>query len=62
MAEPPIRIVSEQEITEREARDRVSLSLRILSPNIMRIARGTGRPNYLWSQLEDCMKTLQHFF
>lgn len=64
MADPPIRVVSsqsEQEVKRREALAALKWPLREVAANLMRIAKGGGRPEALLQQFEDCSKALRGY-
>lgn len=64
MAEPPIRVVSEQsdaDIQRSRTREALAWPLRRLTANIMRIAKQGGRPVELLLQMEACCKALREY-
>jgi hypothetical protein len=52
---------SEDEVRFKKARDQLTWPLRDLTANLLRIARGAGRPEALKQQLEACLDVLVAF-
>lgn len=64
MADPPIRIVSEQSdevIARRKARAAIAYPLRVMAANIIRIVRGAGEPRYLIDQMGDVARAFEEY-
>jgi hypothetical protein len=52
---------SDEEFRRKQARDNLDWPLRDLTANLMRIARGAGRPNLLSRQLDACLDALRTY-
>jgi hypothetical protein len=64
VADPPIRIVSEQtekDIERNRTREEVGFVLREMAANLLRIIRGAGKGYHLMGEMIACVKAFQDF-
>jgi hypothetical protein len=65
MAEPPIRLVSEQseaDIAKKRAEEEIGIELRALAANLLRVIRGAGKAYDLARDMSSCLKAFQVYY
>ena len=65
MADPPIRLVSEQsesDIAKKRAEEEIGIELRALAANMLRVIRGAGKAYDLARDMSTCLKAFQGYY
>jgi len=65
MADPPIRIVSEQsdaDIEKNRTKEEVGIVLRAVAANLLRVIRGAGKPYDLSREMRGCLQAFKAYY